>query len=254
MLFSEKIRQLWGRISPSKEKSETNASLSGTEPTAAFERFYQALEDHFRGSEDGIYTRMQDAYHYMQRTLGTIEAPILDIGCGRGEWLKVLKEHGLEARGIDTNRLLVASCQEKGFAVEQADVFNYLQSLPDHSLGFVSAFHVIEHLPVDSLLVFLQELSRVLKPGGQVWLETPNPENMLVAAYRFYLDPTHQRPLPPDLMKFMLDYHGFVGTRIHRLQPWPETFHVSNDSDVGRRFNEMVYGAQDYAVTGVKER
>ncbi len=216
------------------------------------EQFYQALEEHFRGSEPGIHARMQDAYQYMLATLPPVESPALDIGCGRGEWLTVLHEQGIQACGIDMNKLMVERCREKGLNAHYSDVFEYLQSMKNDTFGFISAFHVIEHIPVESLLVLLPELLRVLKPGGQVWLETPNPENMLVAAYRFYLDPTHQRPLPPDLMEFILKYAGFKQVRIHRLQPWPLETHVQENSLVSQRFNQQFYGSQDYAVTGAK--
>lgn len=216
------------------------------------EQFYQALEEHFRGSESGIYERMQDAYKYMQATLPPIAPPVLDIGCGRGEWLAVLREQGLQARGIDMNKLMVERCREKGLDAHYSDMFDYLQGMNDDTFGFISAFHVIEHIPVESLLVLLPELLRVLKPEGQVWLETPNPENMLVATHRFYLDPTHNRPLPPDLMVFMLEYAGFQQVQVHRLQPWPLEFHIPDNSVVSQRMNQMFYGSQDYAVTGIK--
>lgn len=230
----------------------TSTEVHSTLPDTDFDTFYHTLEQHFRGSEETIYQRMQESYQYIQAHLGGVMSPALDIGCGRGEWLAVLKSQGIQAQGIDGNRVMVKTCVDKGLTVREADLFDYLRGLPDNSLGFISLFHVIEHLPVNSLLVVLADIRRVLKPGGRVWLETPNPENLIVAAHRFYMDPTHQRPLPPDLMKFMLDYQGFSDTGIHRFQPVGIEHHLVGDNALTERFNHLMYGAQDYAVSGLK--
>ena len=115
---------------------------------------------------------------------------MLDAGCGRGEWLELLKEQGITTgRGIDNNRVMVKQCEGYGLDVIEGDVIESLRDFPSASLGAVTAFHLIEHLPLNVLVKFLDETARVLKSGGIAIFETPNPENILVGAFTFYLDP-----------------------------------------------------------------
>src|SRR3989442_11358235 len=112
-----------------------------------------------------------------QHGIGSREMPILDVGCGRGEWLELLKEQKLRGGGVDSNRVLVGQCVERGLEVAEEDLINHLTRLNDASLGAVTGFHLIEHLPIDTLIQFLNQTVRVLKPGGAVIFETPNPQN-----------------------------------------------------------------------------
>ncbi len=133
------------------------------------------------------------------------------------------------------------------------DVFDYYKKVPDTSIGAVTAFHLIEHLPFSILIKFLDETIRVLKPDGLVILETPNPDNILVSTRNFYFDPTHLNPLPAPMMKFMLESRGFHQVEIRPLHPYPEEAKVSGgELDIVNRFNESFYGPQDYAIIGYK--
>ena len=178
---------------------------------------------------------------------------ILDVGCGRGEWLELLYENKLAASGVDINRVLVQQCNERGFDVLEGDCIDHLQSLDENSLGAITAVHLVEHLPLNILLTFLNETYRVLKPNGVAIFETPNPENIIVGSCNFYFDPTHRNPLPPQLMKFTMESRGFARVEIKRLHPCDEELMIEDDgSEVVKRINSSLYGPQDYAVIGYK--
>ena len=216
------------------------------------EAFYVAFEDHFRGSREDIFGRLKVYLPLLEEAkIGTLEFPILDIGCGRGEWLELLSQSGYTARGIDLNRVMVEQCKARNLDVSESDVIAYLQSLPDTSFGAVTGFHIIEHLPFETLVRLLDETVRVLKPGGVAIFETPNPENVLVGSCNFYFDPTHCNPLPSPMIKFLVEARGLCKAKIINLHPYPETFKV-NGSEVAERFNEYFYGPQDYAIVGYK--
>ena len=152
---------------------------------------------------------------------------------------------------MDTNRVFVASCHEKGLAVADVDALQYLRTLRDRSLGAVTGFHIIEHLPLDTLIKLFDETVRVLKPGGLAIFETPNPQNVLVACHNFYIDPTHIKPLPGLTVQFILEARGLCDVRILPLHPYPDSHKVQVDgTELTERFNDYFYGPQDYAVIG----
>jgi SAM-dependent methyltransferase len=183
------------------------------------DHFYRAFEEEFRGSRELIKSRLCFYLPFIEPLKQTQPCPkAVDLGCGRGEWLEILGEHGFSARGVDRDDGMLAACRERGLASEKDDAIECLKRLPDASLAMVSGFHIAEHLPFADLRRLVQESARVLKPGGLLILETPNPENLRVASTSFYLDPTHERPLPPDLLKFLAQYYGFARIKIVRLQ------------------------------------
>jgi 2-polyprenyl-3-methyl-5-hydroxy-6-metoxy-1,4-benzoquinol methylase len=216
---------------------------------------YAALQDEFRGSREEIRERLS---FYIPMLIGagvgSESMPILDVGCGRGEWLELLREHDLQGTGIDLNRVALSMCRERGLPAMEADAIEHLQSLPEASLGAVTAFHVIEHLTLPQLLGLLDEARRVLKPGGAAIFETPNPNNVLVSSRNFYLDPTHRHPIPPLLGRFLTEAGGFERVEILELHPCPERQRVDTGTggEVAARFNECFYGPQDYAIIGWK--
>lgn len=185
--------------------------------------FYSAFEDKHRGSRDLIKTRLR-VYLPFVEPLKTLSAQCfaVDLGCGRGEWLELLADIGITAKGVDLDDGMLAPSRELGLSVETADAITFLQTLPDESTDVVSGFHLAEHLPFGNLQALVNEALRVLKPAGLLILETPNPENIRVGTTNFYLDPTHQRPLPPQLLAFLPEHYGFSRTKILRLQESPE--------------------------------
>ena len=184
--------------------------------------FYRAFEERHRGSREDIKSRLR-VYLPFVEPLKRLHAECkgIDLGCGRGEWLEVLKEVGIDARGVDLDDGMLAGCSELGLSTEIGDAISLLKTLPDESHDVVSAFHVAEHIVFADLQVLVQEALRVLKPAGLLILETPNPENIVVGTAKFYLDPTHQRPIPPALLAFLPEHYGFHRTKILRLQEPP---------------------------------
>jgi len=226
--------------------------------------FYVSFEDRFRGTREDIKQRVAIYLPVVKKAeAGTKKAPILDIGCGRGEWLQLLQESDLVGRGVDLNRVMVSQCQELGLEVVEADAIAYLRSLEAGSLGAVTGMHIIEHIPFKPLIALFDEVLRVLKPGGVAIFETPNPENLQVGACSFYTDPTHLNPLPPHLTEALLELRGFVKPVIvrpgqeDRRQYAPQI--VPNDLPGATSINPMVevmrdnfYVSADYALIAYK--
>jgi O-antigen chain-terminating methyltransferase len=215
---------------------------------------YLTFEDVYRGAREEIRSRQSVYLPLLQEhKIGSPTMPVLDIGCGRGEWLELLRENGLNARGVDTNEAMVEYCRRLDLKVTQADAIEHLRGLEGRSLGAVTVFHVLEHLTFDNVIELLDEALRVLKPGGLVILETPNPANLLVGAHTFYLDPTHQRPLPSGLLRFLVEARGFCDVSVKELNPPDPSVRLPEDgSIIARRLNDYLYGPQDYAVIGWK--
>jgi len=218
------------------------------EATQAFNGFYAALEDQFRGSREDIKSRAR-VYVPIIKEVGP--GAVLDLGSGRGEWLEVLRDEGVSARGVDVNRPMVEACCARGFDVVEGDALVHLRGLPDASLAAVSGMHLIEHLPFEKLIVLFDEAVRVLRPGGVAIFETPNPANLIVGSCNFYQDPTHQRPIPAPLAQYLAEARGLCRVRILPLHPCSESFRLRG-SELAERVSEHLYGPQDYAVVGYR--
>ena len=216
----------------------------------ALDAFYASFDEQFRGTREEIKERLK-VYLPMvrQQGIGSPEMPILDVGCGRGEWLELLQEEQLRGAGVESNRVLVQHCAGRGLEVVEEDLLSYLMRLDDASLGALTGFHIVEHLSIETLVQFLDQAVRVLKHGGVVIFETPNPQNVLVGSCNFYFDPTHSNPLPSQVMRFLLESKGFVQVEVLTLNPSDDT-PVEGDSELARRFNQYFYGPMDYALIG----
>jgi ubiquinone/menaquinone biosynthesis C-methylase UbiE len=209
---------------------------------------YVAFEDVFRGTRTDIKSRLAPYIeHVMLAGAGSPGKPILDIGCGRGEWLELLGEHHLECYGVDLNSMMVDRCKSLGFSVSKADAIDHLRGLPDQSLSAITAFHFIEHIPFDAFITFLDEALRVLTQGGILILETPNPETIRVGATTFYYDPTHRNPLPPIPTQFIVEHRGFSSVEILRLHPIMDE-KLKGDDENSNLLNRVIFGPQDYAI------
>jgi O-antigen chain-terminating methyltransferase len=211
---------------------------------------YVSFEDQFRGTREDIKNRVSVYVPVITEAgAGTDEFPVLDIGCGRGEWLELLKEKGLTGRGFDLNRVMVQQCQEIGLQVQEQEAVAGLRELPPNSLGAITGIHIIEHLPFKQMIALFDEALRVIKSGGVIIFETPNPENILVGAHTFYSDPSHKNPLPPQMIQYLVEARGFVRPQIMRLHPnevLAET--LSNVPEISPYFS----GPQDYSVIAYK--
>jgi len=211
--------------------------------------FYRAFEEKHRGPRELILSRLA-VYRPIISPLKTIypASPAVDLGCGRGEWLELLLSEGFSPFGIDQDEGMLQQCHERNLPAQQGDAVEYLTTLADDSQTIVSAFHVVEHIPFDELRTLVSEALRVLKPGGLLIMETPNPENIVVSTRNFYLDPTHHRPIPPQLLSFIPEYYGFVRIKILRIQ---ESKGLSTNASP--TLNDVLAGASpDYAVIAQK--
>lgn len=211
--------------------------------------FYRAFEERYRGPRELIRKRLEAYLPFIAPLPGMYQpAHAIDLGCGRGEWLELLQGAGFMPQGVDLDAGMLAACIKRGLPVMQGDAIAHLKSLGDESQCIVSGFHIAEHIAFDDLQALVQHALRVLKPGGLLILETPNPENLVVGTSGFYLDPTHLRPIPPLLLSFLPEHHGF--TRVHtvRLQE-PSELHQRCDIGLVDVFDGV---SPDYAVVAQK--
>ena len=218
-------------------------ALPSPERDHTLDALYLSFEDRFRGTREQVKAAQQVYLSYLADAgAGDPTAPVLDIGCGRGEWLELLGDRGLTAHGLDLNRMMIHECHGYGLAVTEGDAIDYLRRQSANSLGAVTGFHIVEHLPFPQLITLLDETLRALKPGGIAIFETPNPENLVVGAYTFYFDPTHRNPLPPPTLQYLVEIRGFAKVEILRLHPREEA--GNGDALVDKWFRAAV----DYAV------
>ncbi len=214
---------------------------------------YVAFEDHFRGTTKEIKQQMEVYLPYIKECYQA-DKPVLDIGCGRGEWLALLSDNEFDAKGVDLNKVMVSQAQQQGLNAQNIDAVTYMKALPDNSLSAVTGIHLVEHLPFESLIRLLQEALRTLKHGGVAIFETPNPENIFVGSLFFYTDPTHNNPLVPQTMQFILEYIGYQKVEIKRLHTYAEISKAAGKPrDQTDSFkNNHFYNAMDYAVIAYK--
>lgn len=215
-----------------------------------FDEEYKIFEDRFRGSEAAIQQRLSVYLPLLGGIATTAQADrkALDIGSGRGEWLRLLTEHGWNAIGVEPNGIADAS-QGIGATIVRADAIEYLSGCDDASFALVTAFHVVEHLETDYLLRMLRQIRRVLAPGGLLVLETPNPENLTVASWSFRLDPTHKAPIPPVLLQYHAEAAGFVSPEIVRLNGSQDGYDLGPLSAV---LSVLFRSGPDYAVVATR--
>lgn len=197
----------------------------------------------FRGSEERIRELQR---FYVPFFEGARE--VLDLGCGRGEFLEVMKEAGIPARGVDLSRESVELCRAKGLSAAQADLLEHLASLADASLGGIFCGQVVEHLEPARLPELVRLASRKLERGAALAIETPNPECLAIFATHFFLDPTHTRPVPSSLLVFYLEEYGFGRIQVHRLSPALES--MPSLAALPEDFRQAFFGGLDYAVVG----
>jgi SAM-dependent methyltransferase len=241
--LDQKIEAVAARL---RDLTNPPSATSHQSPATA-DFIYRRLEDGLRGSEKEVREALQPYLAYARD-----HRPVLDIGCGRGEFLAMCREAGIQARGVDTNERSVADLKQRGFDVSLAGVPECFNGVADGSVGSILATHVVEHLPVDILFELYRLSVRVLKKGGLLMIETPNAESLLVTAADFWRDPTHLAPRHPAALVLLGREHGFDVEELRAVHPFPDaarlTVSESDSAEVRRlaeAINERLFGPQD---------
>ncbi|MDP9190252.1 MAG: class I SAM-dependent methyltransferase [Acidobacteriota bacterium] len=208
---------------------------------------YRRLEDALRGSEAHV---REDVAHYAH--LASSHQPVLDVGCGRGEFLALCHEREIKVRGVDTNERSVSDLRERGLDAALGAIPECFAPIADSSLGAVLAMHVVEHLPVDALFALFRESARVLRSGGLLMIETPNAESMAMSAGDFWRDPTHIAPRHPAALTVLAREHGFAIEEIRAIHDLPEgtriPIHAEDSPELQRvihALNDRLFAPQD---------
>lgn len=240
--------------------AEAEAAPAAPAPSAEglqslIDAFYNRLEDRYRGSREEIKRRLlkyiPDAESAAQRCGGL---PVLDIGCGRGEWLELLAEHGLKATGVDLNPVQIEEARAAGLDVHQGDAIAWLGKAADASFSMITAHHLVEHLPFETVVWIAREALRVLAPGGVLLFETPNPRNILVSTTGFHMDPTHIRPLPAEVLSTLFDTIGFHPVESRFLHPHEKLPVFLAERRLDPELANLFFGPQDHAVLGTRPK
>ena len=244
--FGRGLAELEERLTRVERRPTSSAAPTvARQPRAEAVPDYFAFEARMRGSTAEVRER-QRVYVDDFRDA----APVLDVGCGRGELLVLLREAGVEARGVDADSDMVAYALGEGLDVEQADAIAYLQGVEDDALGGIFAGQVVEHLPPGTLQALLGLAVRKLRPGGLFVAETINPLSPL-ALRNYFADLTHAQPLVPETLALLATQAGFRAAEVRFLNEPDEKLEVPEGPVLAqnvRRLNELLFCALDYAL------
>jgi SAM-dependent methyltransferase len=234
------------------ERRERHTSAAGPAParpvpaTSPNIPDYFAFESRMRGSTESIRERQRPYVEDFRAAAG----PVLDLGCGRGEFLALLREAGIEARGVDLDPDMVAYARGEGLEVTQADAVEYVRDLEGSSLGGIFAAQLVEHLPAPTLVQLLELAAAKLRPGGLLVAETINPLSPF-ALRNYYADLTHAQPLVPETLELLARQAGFVSVELRYLNAPEERLVEPPDPVIAAnvsRLNELLFGPLDYAI------
>jgi 2-polyprenyl-3-methyl-5-hydroxy-6-metoxy-1,4-benzoquinol methylase len=247
---------------PSRAREASGGRLSPRGLGAsAFDFDYYWFESIHRGDRSIIKRRQQGYLEYFDGSEN-----VLDIGCGRGEFLELMVEKGISGYGIDLERDAVQYCLDMDLKAEQAEANAHLASLPDESLGGIFISQVVEHMTPSELIELIGAAYRKIKPGCHLVIETPNPQCLLIFASFFYADISHVQPIHPETMRFLLLSAGFSDVEISLANPVPRNQRLSKigiEAGAGEtwveelnlnidKLNTVLFGYMDYAAVGKK--
>lgn len=249
-------RLLGGDLEGGLPPRQNGAANKSTDAKAmrSLDAFYFSFENRFRGPREEIKKRIAVYLPFLRKArAGAAGRPVLDLGCGRGEWLEILKENKLVGEGVDLNSAMISQCKERHLKVRHGDALEHLRSLRANSQGGVTGFHIIEHLPFEVLMEVFRETRRVLKPGGVAIFESPNCKNLVVGACNFHIDPTHRHPVFPETAEFMLASHGFEKIQIEYLSPVTDVNFAADTKELAI-VRDLLYGPQDFGIIAYKPK
>lgn len=250
-MFSTSVNQERAIYNITKEIND----LKGKEKEIYTVLDYEQFENNFRGPEYDIKDRQKEYLPYLKSAQN-----LLDIGCGRGEFLELMKENGIQAVGVDMYPGFVQRCLEKGLNVVEGDGINYLESFEDESLDAITAFQVAEHLPTVRLVELCQIAYRKLTKGGILILETPNPTCLSIYTNSFYIDSSHVKPVHPQALDYYAGVAGFTQreiyyTKFSRVGETIPAIAGENSEEFNKsmkKLTDLIYGSQDYALIATK--
>lgn len=220
--------------------------------TALLDSFYNRLEARFRGSREEIQRRLATYLPEAEAAVARTGKPVLDLGCGRGEWVELLTARGLPASGIDLNPLQIAEGRALGLDLAEGDALADLAARAPGSLAMVSAHHLVEHLPFPATVALMRDALAALAPGGLLLLETPNAHNLLVSARSFHVDPTHIRPLPEEVLVTLAETLGYHPVEARALHPHEKLETFFRERRIDPEIAGLLYGPQDLALIAAK--
>lgn len=220
----------------------------GSDNARMTSEYFHALAEKFRGSFDDVKAKMAHYVPYIKAEgLDLTRFPAVDLACGRCEWSELMREQGINCTGVDSNPEVLEVAKERNLSVTCTDLFRYLESLANDSIGIVSGFHIIEHLNTTQKLLLFREAKRVLVPGGLLILETPNSENPLVSSHYFYYDPSHLNPMPIQALEFMAQHFGYELVMVLRHSPLEQP-ELQGDGNAERYLAQWLGREQDYGL------
>jgi O-antigen chain-terminating methyltransferase len=241
-LIQAELRVLRQRAAFTSQPSAAPAPVAvGQAPAIDFLWF----AERFRGTEEQVRGKQRFYVPFFQG-----RTAVVDLGCGRGEFLELMREAGVTARGIDASEECVALCRSKGLDVERADAFEYLGGLGGPVLDGIFCAQMVEHLPPARVPELIRLAAASLARGAVLAIETPNPECLAALSKHFYLDPTHRQPVPAGLLRFYMEECGFGAVEIHYLSPAVES--MAALAALPEDFREEFFGGLDYAIIGRK--
>lgn len=259
--LNKKVNKLQNEIRSLEEKlKDSNNNLSGApiESSSYGAIDYARFEANFRGSEEDIKNRQSIYLPYFSG-----KEQVLDLGCGRGEFLQLLQENGIRAKGIDAYDGFVEACELKGLDVVEGDAIQYIENVDEASLDGIFSAQLIEHISTGELVTLCDEAYKKLKKGGCIILETPNPTCLSIYTNSFYIDPTHVKPVHPKFLEYLLREAGFEKIEVLYTESSKVDYRLptilSDSVDNLDEFNEgikvlsdVIFGSQDYAIIATK--
>lgn len=218
-----------------------------------FEEFCLQLRNQSRGTSGEITEKLKFYLPILDRIqIPRSNSKILDLGCGRGEWLNLLKKNDYTAIGVDIDSSMISECKGFGLEVLQENAISFIENCDLESYKAITCFHLIQYLNLSDLIAIFQHALNALIDGGVFLIESPNPENFQVATHDFYMDHNQKKLFPPTLIEFLAKYTGFREIKVEKI--------YSSDQDVGldlkdknmQKINHWIYGPKNYAIVAKK--